>query len=257
MILLPSRSVLLRVAGTFLCASTLLLQGCGHRKPIVTSVPVAPEVITSSLRFQKVYVFVPGDAMEISVMKSPEVSRTVIVRPDGFISLPVVNEVKAAGKTPPELREELTILLAKRYLNPEVAVIPTVFRQPMVYVTGDVGQASVAVPLRDAPTALQALTLAGGFRRSSATKAVALMRLSEDGHLKISVIPAADKSQPGAYAGLRALPMQADDVLFVPENSRSQINRFVNDFINSPLQSAELALGTYTNFRLISYFNKN
>lgn len=246
-----------RCAAELLLTTGLLLQGCGHRKAIVTAVPVAPEVIKSSLRFQKVYLFVPGDAMEVAVMRAPEASRTVIIRPDGYISLPVVNDVKAAGKSPAELREELTTLLAKRYVNPEVSIIPTVFRQPMVYVTGEIGQAAVAVPFRDAPTALQAITLAGGFRRSSATKAVALMRLSDDGFLRISVINLPDKSQPGAYAGLRALPLQPDDVLFVPENARSQVNRFVNDFINAPLQSVELALGTYTNFRLIGYFDRS
>jgi polysaccharide export outer membrane protein len=237
-------------------ASSLLVQSCMHPRAKVTQIPVSPQVLQSSIRFRKVYVFEPGDTVEIAVTKVPEVSRTVIVRPDGFIALPVVNDVKAAGKTPDELRLELTGLFSKRLLNPEVAVIPTQVRQAMVYVTGEVGQASVAVPYRDAPTALQAITMAGGYRRSAALRSVAIIRLGEDGYLRITVIDLPDKTQPGAYAGLAATPLMPDDILFVPESGRGQVNRFINDFVTQPLLAVDLAIGTYTNFKLVQYINK-
>jgi polysaccharide export outer membrane protein len=237
-------------------ASGLLLQSCVHARAKVTQIPVPPEVVQSSIRFRKVYVFEPGDTVEIAVTRVPEVSRTVIVRPDGFIALPMVNDVKAAGKTPDDLRVELTALFSKRLLNPEVAVIPTQVRQAMVYVTGEVGQASVAVPYRDAPTALKAITMTGGFRRSADVRSVAIMRLSEDGYIRITVIDLPDKTQPGAYAGLAATPLMPDDILFVPESGRSQLSRLINDFVTQPLLAVDLAIGTYTNFKLVQYIDK-
>lgn len=235
---------------------SLFLQACAHSRIKVSKIPVPPQVMQSSFRFRKVYVFAPGDTVEISVAKVPEVSRTAIVRPDGYIALSVVNDVKVAGRTTDEVREDLTTRFSKRLLNPEVAVIPTQVRQSMVYVTGEVGQASVAVPYRDAPTALQAITIAGGFRRSAAIRDVAVMRLSEDGYLRVTRISLPDNTQPGAYAGLAATPLMPDDILFIPENGRSQVSRMLNDFVTQPLLAVDLAIGTYTNFKLVQYVNK-
>jgi len=241
---------------TLALAIGLFLQACEHQRIKVPQVAVPPQVVQSSIRFRKVYVFAPGDTVEISVAKVPEVSRTEVIRPDGYIALPVVNDVRIAGKTTDEVREELTTLFSKRLLNPEVAVIPLQVRPSMVYVTGEVGQVSVAVPYRDAPTALQAITMAGGFRRSSAVRDIALMRLSEDGFLRISIIKLPDKTQPSAYAGLAATPLLPDDILFVPENGRSQVNRMINDFVTQPLLAVDLLIGTYTNFKLVQYIDK-
>jgi polysaccharide export outer membrane protein len=197
----------------------------------------------SSVRFQKQYVLVPGDQLEISVWRVAEVSRAVVVRPDGFISLPLAQEVQAAGLTPRELAAGITTALSGRLLNPEVTVIPTVVRQPTVYVLGDV-KTPGAYPARSAVTAAQALALAGGTLRSGSDNEVMIIRLADDGYLE--GIPAGGEftlSQSRPYLSLAATLLKADDIVFVPETARSQIFRALTDIL-VPFQ-------IYLNYKLI------
>ena len=80
----------------------------------------------------------PEDVLDISVWKNPELSRTVPVRPDGKVSLPLVNDIQAAGLTPSRLRQELTQRLAEYVPSPEVAVIVREVHSVKVAVVGSV-----------------------------------------------------------------------------------------------------------------------
>lgn len=229
-----------------------VLAGCVSPRAHVAQVPAPPQVVQSSTRFQKEYVLAPGDQVEVLVRRVPEVSRVVVIRPDGHISLPMLQDVTAAGSTARELSEKLTELFSRRLVSPEVNVIPIVVRQPMVYVVGDVNLAAgVAVPFRDAPTAIQAITLAGGFRRSAAARDVAIIRLTEDGYFRAILVGEMGGGQPGPYVALRGALLQPDDIVFVPENGRSQVVRFLDDIVNRPLGAFNALFGTYVNFRLI------
>ena len=228
----------------------LVLFGCVKPRPKVAQIPAPQEVLLSEKRFQKEYVFVPGDQMEVSVRKVPEVSRTVVVRPDGYISLPLVNDVKAAGLTVPELRQTLTKLFSARLVDPEVTVIATQVPQPVVYVLGEV-TVNEAVPLRNAPNAMAAIAFAGGFRRSATAKDTTIIRLGEDGFIRGISVSNAAGNQPGPVYGLSEIILKPDDIIFVPESGRSQVARFVDDFINRPLQAVGGALGVYVNVKWI------
>ena len=213
------------------------------------------QVIQSAERFRKEYVFAPGDQMEVIVRRVPEASRAVIIRPDGFISLPFVDSVQAAGLTPTELKTKLTELLAKRLVEPEVTVIATVTRQPMVYVMGEVG-APASVPLRNVTSAAQAVAQVGGLRRSAANRGMFIIRLGDDGHLRALPIPIVEPKQKGPYLALASAPLQADDIVFVGESGRSQFVRFLDDFVNRPLSGINSVVATYVNFKFISVLNK-
>jgi polysaccharide export outer membrane protein len=232
--------------------TTLLLSlfGCVSARTKVAQVPASPEVLLSESRYRKEYLFVPGDQLEVAVRRVPEVSRTVTVRPDGFITLPLVNDVKASGTTPTELRETLTKLFSSRLVNPEITVIATQVPPPVVYVVGEVTNNAV-VPLRNAPDALAAIAYAGGFRRSAKAKLTTIIRLGDDGYIR--GIPLSDPAgaQPGPVMGMRNVQLQADDIIFVPESGRSQVSRFLDDFVNRPLQSVGGALGLYVNVKWI------
>jgi protein involved in polysaccharide export with SLBB domain len=226
-------------------ATALLLVGCTAPTVTQTETPAPLSVLQSSVRYQKQYVFGAGDQLDIVVWRTPEVSRSVIIRSDGNISLPLLQDVQAAGLTARELADKLALLLSKRLVNPEVNVVPTLVRQPMVYVIGDVGNPS-ALPLRDAATALQAITAAGGVRKSGGEADITVIRLMENGYLQaMSLPPGSGDGQPAPYIALAAISLQADDIVFVPENGRSQVNRFLDDFILKPLQ-------VFLTFRLIS-----
>ena len=78
------------------------------------------------------------DVLDISVWKEPDVSRVVPVRPDGKISLPLLNDVQAAGLTPAQLATQITESLKKYVTNPQVTVIVTTINSQRVYILGEV-----------------------------------------------------------------------------------------------------------------------
>jgi polysaccharide export outer membrane protein len=229
------------------------LASCVSARATQDSLVAPPEMVESAARYRKEYVLVADDQVEIVVQRVPEVSRNVIVRPDGRISLPLVGDVDAAGRTPVELAAQLTGLFAKRLVDPEVAVITTRVRPAMVYVAGEV-QAPSAVPLHEAATAIQAITRTGGFKRSAATNDVVLIRLNPDGHLRATRLPSLMKGfdgQPNSYLTLSLVTLQPDDLIFVPENGRSQFTRAVNDLINTPLSGINSLFAPIINYRLV------
>ena len=231
------------------------LTGCEHPRASMPAVPAPPGTVQSALRFRKEYVLASGDQIEVVVRRVPEASRQVTIRPDGKISLPLIEDVAASGRTVSEVHTELTALFSNRLVHPEVNIIPLVVRQPMVYVAGDVTNV-VAVPFRDAPTAMQAIALAGGLRRTAGTKDISLIRLSDDGYVRAIPLEVTVKGQPGAYMALRETSLQPDDILFVPENRRSQVMRFIDDFINKPVGGLNSVVSTYVNFKFIELLNK-
>lgn len=233
--------------GAFVRAAAALLAlavaACSLPRSDVDRVATSPEVIRSSVRFQKEYLLAAGDQIEVSVWRTPEVSRTVVIRPDGFISLPLLQEVRAEGLTPRELAASITKGLSARLLKPEVTVIPLQVRQPTVYVLGDV-RAPGAFPIRNAATAAQAIALAGGALRSGSEGDTTLIRLSEEGYLEaIPIGGQMSVSQPGPYVTLAGTLLKADDIVFVPETGRSQVMRILSDVL-VPFQ-------IYLNYKLI------
>jgi polysaccharide export outer membrane protein len=225
----------------------MLFVGCAANYATPDRIEAPAEVVQSSLRYSKEYKLAVGDTVEITVWRVPEVSRVALIRSDGNISLPLLQDVHAAGLTARELAQQIATGLSTRLVNPQVAVIPQNVRQTMVYVLGDVGAPS-AYPLRNAMTALQALSLAGGPRRSGGEADVSIIRLAADGHLQ--AIPVTTQSlggQPAPYMTLATMTLEADDIVFVPELGRSQVSRFLDDFVIKPLQ-------TVLTFKLIKQY---
>jgi polysaccharide biosynthesis/export protein len=119
------------------------------------------------------------DVLRIDVWKEAELTRTVPVRPDGKISLPLLNDVQAAGLTPRELSSVITEGLKKFINSPQVTVTVSEINSRRVYVTGEVSHAG-AFPLLPNMTVLQALSSSGGFTQFAKTKAIYVLRI-EDG----------------------------------------------------------------------------
>ena len=109
------------------------------------------------------YVIGPGDVLAINVWKEPEASlQSVVVRPDGFISMPMVKEVEAAGLSPMELEKELAVKFARFFREADISVIVKEVHSEKVYLIGAVkkeGPITVRGPL----TVLQAVAEAGGL----------------------------------------------------------------------------------------------
>jgi polysaccharide biosynthesis/export protein len=108
------------------------------------------------------YVIGGQDVLDISVWKEAELTRTVPVRPDGKISLPLLNDVQAAGLTPTQLAAQITESLKKFVTNPQVTVIISQINSQRIYLLGEVNRAG-AFPLLPNMTILQGLSSDGGF----------------------------------------------------------------------------------------------
>ncbi|MGC2332590.1 MAG: polysaccharide biosynthesis/export family protein [Candidatus Acidiferrales bacterium] len=125
------------------------------------------------------YIIGPQDILDIDVWKEAELTRDVPVRPDGKISLPLVNDVQAAGLTPTQLSQELTTELKKFITDPQVTVIVTQINSQRVYILGEMTRPG-AYPLLPGMTVLQALSSAGGFTPFANLKKIYVLR-TEDG----------------------------------------------------------------------------
>ncbi len=109
------------------------------------------------------YVIGPSDELNISVWNQAQLTHTVPVRPDGMISLPLINDVQAAGRTPDQLRSTITEKLTKFFTEPpQVTVIVTVMNSQRIYVLGQVTRVG-AYPMLPGMTVLQAISSAGGL----------------------------------------------------------------------------------------------
>jgi polysaccharide biosynthesis/export protein len=119
----------------------------------------------------------PEDVLDISVWKNPELSRTVPVRPDGKVSLPLLNDFKAAGLTPSDLREQLVSRLSDFVPTPEVSVIVREVHSRKVAVVGAVKTAG-RYELKSPMTVLEAIALAQGFTDFAARDRIVVLRQS-------------------------------------------------------------------------------
>lgn len=144
-------------------------------KPTSQTSQPAPATATKSATSDPNYVIGPQDVLDINVWREPELTRQVPVRPDGKISLPLLNDVQAAGLTPTKLAEDITTSLKKFVTDPQVTVIVSVINSQRVYILGEVNRAG-AYPLLPGMTVLQALSSSGGFTQFANTKKIYVLR---------------------------------------------------------------------------------
>ena len=233
----------------------LLMAGCTSQ---VAKDPLAVEtsVAESLQRYSKEYVLAPGDLLDVVIYRNPELSRQSLIRSDGFISLPVLDDVRAAGLTIRALDDYLTEQLNERLVDPEVTIIITNAREPMVYVVGEVQRAS-AVPLREARTAAEAIARSGAQIRSADLRQVSIIRLDGSGFLRAYTVETHEGSQAAVYMALQNVSLLADDLIFVPESDRSQAVRNIQDFISTPMGALNQILTPYFQVRLIEEVSRN
>jgi polysaccharide export outer membrane protein len=129
------------------------------------------------------YVIGADDTLHISVWKEPDLSATLPVRPDGKISLPLLNDVTAAGLTPLQLGASITEKLKKYIADPRVTVVVTAMNSRRVFVTGEVTHTG-AMPLLPNMTMLQVLSSAG-FTQFANVKNIYLLRTENGKQVKV------------------------------------------------------------------------
>jgi len=184
-----------------------LLYACSAQvAPSLTAMPSQEEALSQD------YVIGSEDNVEVQVWKNPDLSRTVTVRPDGKISLPLIGDVPAAGQTATQLTEAVTEKLRTYYKEPaQVTVIVSQVNSYMIYVLGEVRTQGRQV-VRSGTTFLQSIALAGGFTPFAATSKITLRRRDSTG--KETVIPIRYKD---VLTGQQAnLVLKSGDTIIVP-----------------------------------------
>ncbi|MFQ5432910.1 MAG: polysaccharide biosynthesis/export family protein [Nitrospinota bacterium] len=129
------------------------------------------------------YVIGTEDVLDILVWKNVELSRLVTVRPDGMISLPLLGDIQAAGRTPDELRIEIVKKIKNYQKSAEVAVIVQEVNSRRIFIVGDITNPG-AYPIKSRTTVLQAIAMAGGFNQFASKNSLVLIRENGDGKRK-------------------------------------------------------------------------
>ena len=128
------------------------------------------------------FVFGPGDVISVVFWREKELSSEVSVQPDGNITLPLINEIPAAGRTPEEVRLSITEAADKFVTDPTVSVVVRQINSRRVYITGEVGKPG-PYALTGPTTVLQMLAIAGGVNEYAKENDIVVVR-TEDGFVR-------------------------------------------------------------------------
>jgi polysaccharide biosynthesis/export protein len=188
-------------------------QPTGSHQTAQSTVPAMPDdAVKKSATTDPNYVIGAQDVLDINVWKEPDVSRIVPVRPDGKISLPLLNDVQAAGLTPAQLAAQITESLKKYVTNPQVTVIVSTINSQRVYILGEVTRPG-AFPMLPGMSVLQALSSAGGFTQFAKVKSIFVRRI-ENG--KESKYPFNYKDVISGKKPEQDILLKAGDTIVVP-----------------------------------------
>lgn len=163
------------------------------------------------------YVIGPDDVLDVSVWKNAEISRTVPVRPDGRISLPLLNDIQAAGLMPMELRDKVAAALRPYMAEPSVSVLVREIHSVKVTIIGDV-KAPGRYEIKDRATVLDVLAMAGGFTEFADRDAIVVLR-QEAGRtrqLRVDYDKLTSKHLNGSNGAALNFCVKAGDVVVVP-----------------------------------------
>jgi polysaccharide export outer membrane protein len=156
------------------------ISGQAPQTPPATSKPPDAQPAPKAAPIAADYRLVPGDKLRVEIYKDTQLSQSLQVRPDGKITLPLLGDIPAAGRTPTELRDGITSALREYITNPVVTVIVIEATPATVYVMGEVnrpGTLAIMGPI----SILQALAMAGGFKDFAHTKDIRMLRKSATG----------------------------------------------------------------------------
>src|SRR5580698_77205 len=185
----------------------------GVAKPAQPAIPaIASDDVKKPATTDPNYVIGAQDVLDVSIWKEQDISRVVPVRPDGKISLPLLNDVQAAGLTPSQLAAEITESLKKYVTSPQVTVIVTTINSQRVYILGEVTRPG-AFPMLPGMTVMQGLSSAGGFTAFAKMKSIYVLR--EESGKKVKY-PFNYKEAINGKNSEQDIQLKAGDTIVVP-----------------------------------------
>jgi polysaccharide export outer membrane protein len=207
--------MLMNLSRILICLLAIILSGCG-RLGYHEELPAATFVSPNEGPGPK-YVIGPLDALNIFVWRNPELSNRVTVRPDGFLNMPLIDDMPATGKTPTQLARDLEEELGNYIQSPIVSVMVEGFVGPFSQQVRVVGEASSpqSIPFRANMTLLDIMIHVGGLTEFAAGDRATLVRF-EDGTQKEYRVKIDSLIRDGEIdKNVKILP---GDVLIIPES---------------------------------------
>jgi polysaccharide export outer membrane protein len=166
----------------------------------------------------------PGDVLEVQYRYSPEFNQTVTVQPDGYVSLEIGGDLKVAGFTIEETRRAILRQASKRLQDPVATIVLKEFQRPYFVVAGEVTTPG-RIEMRERVTAIQAIMLAGGMKETAKSSQVVVFRKINSDMAEVKLLNL--KSIRRTSDLENDLTLQAGDMVFVPRDKISKIERFM------------------------------
>jgi polysaccharide export outer membrane protein len=158
------------------------------------------------------YVIGPGDVLQVFVWKEPDLTRDITVRVDGKITVPLLGDLEASGRTPQQLGTDLSKALGKFLASPQVSVGVAQANSSRFFVMGQVNTPG-AYPLTGRVTVLQGLALAGGLREFAKADSIVIVRSSQGVQ---SFLPINYKKLEDGRDISQNVPLRPGDTILVP-----------------------------------------
>jgi len=168
------------VVSVALLTGLVLVGSAGAQQAPVKSAPAPVAAPPVGVPVASDYVIGAEDLLQVSIWKNEAMSRTLPVRPDGKISLPLLHDIQAAGLTPLQLRDKIAAALGEFMPNPEVSVTVMEVKSYRVSVLGEVQKPGV-LQLKAPTTVMEALALAGGFKDFASPSKIIIFRKDGSG----------------------------------------------------------------------------
>ncbi|HXE64415.1 MAG TPA: polysaccharide biosynthesis/export family protein [Bryobacteraceae bacterium] len=185
-------------------------------------VPVLPAQLQSDRAPQ--YRLQCSDVLDIQYRYTPEFNQQATIRPDGRITVSGMGDVMAAGLTLQQITAAITDLSGQRLKDPQLTVLLKEFQKPYIFVGGEVANPG-RFELRGDLTAIEAVSLAGGFKPSAKHSEVLLVRKGDGEHIQTSVLDL--KALIGHKTMNEDTALKPGDMLYIPQNTLSKIERLM------------------------------
>jgi protein involved in polysaccharide export with SLBB domain len=209
---------------TVIIAASFLISCAAQNTAVKEVEPLAPAQAQAPVA----YTIAPGDQLDIKFFYNPELNESITVRPDGKISLQLIDEIQAAGLEPLELDQQLTDLYSQELRKPVLTVIVRSFTRQRVYVGGEVNKPGL-VMLPAGMTTLQAIFQSEGFKETADPSETLVIRKGPgDKPIPLHVDLAALMKAGG---GAGDMQLQPDDIVFVPKSTIANANKFIDQYV--------------------------
>ena len=170
------------------------------------------------------YTLNPGDVLEIQYRYTPEFNQTVSVQPDGYVSLQIGGDLKVGGRDLGQVRNLILAKVRTQLESPELTVILKEFQKPFVVVAGEVAQPG-KLEMREKLTAVQAVLMAGGFKDSAKSSQILVFRKLNADTAEVRSLNFKTLTRTRDLEN--DLTLQAGDMILVPRNRISKLERYV------------------------------